>query len=336
MRILLIAGRASSDSMEAHVLKTLAIMGHQTLHFNIRSPFPMPAKLDRPVKALMKVVFREPERIAERKLLKEIDDFKPDFILVLLGNSLSPKTVHKIRSRLDIPIVCWCQDALVNMQRQYLIGAEYDAIFLKDHYLVDIFRNMVGHENIHYLPEACNPSVHKPVEVSEIDRLKYECEITTFATLYYYRQSILLHLDDHKLKLWGNVPDWLVNRLKDFHTGQTVSGNEKCKAIAGSKIVLNTLHYAEIDGLNCRTFEVAACGGFQLMTHSTAVAEHFKIGEEIETFHSIGDLKEKVVYYLGNPEKRSTIAQAGQRRAYSEHTYEHRLTQLIQTIARLS
>ena len=50
----------------------------------------------------------------------------------MLGSNLSPKTVKKIKKTVKVPIVCWCQDQLSTLGRQYVIGADYDKVFLKD------------------------------------------------------------------------------------------------------------------------------------------------------------------------------------------------------------
>jgi spore maturation protein CgeB len=193
---------------------------------------------------------------------------------------------------------------------------------------------MVGHRAVFYLPEACNPDIHRSVMLSEAEEALYRSDICTFGTLYYYRQAILEHLCGYDLKVWGNVPDWLVNRIGSRHLGRGVYEEDKCKAVAGAKIVLNSLHYGEIQAINCRAFEVAGCGGFQLMSYTPAVAEHFEIGKEVEVFHSRKALIEKIDYYLARPEKRAEIAAAGQRRAYAEHTYRQRLATLIDIAGR--
>ena len=332
MRILLIGHPMSSDCMERHVFSTLDEMGHEVQHFQILDNVNLHHKIDRCIRAALRILLREPERLRERRLVEAVTGFRPDLILVLLGNALSPKTVARVRKTFKGPVACWCQDALTSIGRQYLIGAEYDFIFVKDHYILNFLRNMVGHPAAYYLPEACNPEVHKTVDLTESEHAEYRSDICTFATLYYYRQAILEPLRKYDLKVWGNVPDWLVNRLGDQHAGRVVYENDKCKAVAGAKIVLNTLHFAEINGLNCRAFEVAGCGGFQLISFSPAISEHFEIGKEIEVFHDHRELKEKIDYYLARPEARHRIAAASQSRAHKEHTYENRLSRLIDTI----
>lgn len=319
--------------MEKHVLLTLRAMGHQALHFNINDVLPVHPKINRYINAGLRIVSREPERLLETKLLKAVHEQQPDLILVLLGNTLSPKTIDLIRRVFKGKIVCWCQDQITTMGRQYLIGGRYDAIFSKDHYMVEFMREMVGHKAVFYLPEACNPEFHRLVMLSGDDVKLYQSEICTFGTLYYYRQAILEHLCGYDLKVWGNVPDWLIDRIGSKHLGVGVYEKEKCKAISGAKIVLNSLHFGEIQSINCRAFEVAGCAGFQLISFTTAVAEHFEIGKEVEVFRNLTELTDKIDYYLARPEKRLEIGMAGQRRAYAEHTYRQRLSKLIEISA---
>jgi spore maturation protein CgeB len=215
------------------------------------------------------------------------------------------------------------------MGRQYLIGSEYDKIFVKDHYLENVFRNYLGLD-VHYLPEAFNPVYHKIVELNEDDKQNFECDIFTYGNLYYYRQALLEPLLKYKLRVYGHRPAWLVDRIGDSFVDRAVYEEEKCKAVAGAKITLNSLHFGEIQGLNARTFEVAGCGGFQLSSYSPAVHEHFNVGKEIEVFKDRNELLEKVDYYLGHPEKALAIAAAGYKRARAEHTYEQRLNKIME------
>jgi spore maturation protein CgeB len=328
MRIFFIGQRIGSDLMEKHVVETLTVMGHNVMHFNIRDVIQITPNIDKVTHFLLKNITREPERLLEKKLLRALSKFQPDFVLVLLGSIVSPKTIQKIRKIYSGKIVCWCQDAITNLTRQYLIGSEYDKVFLKDHYLVEVFKNYTG-MNAYYLPEACNPTYHKSVELSDEEKRVYTSDICAYGNIYYYRQKILESLKKYDLKVWGNRPDWLIDRLNGQYQGGPVYEDDKCKAISGAKIVLNTLHFGEIRGLSCRVFEVAGCGGFQIVGHSPAIEEHFKIGEQVEVFRDRAELLEKVDYYLDNQEKAKSIAMAGQERAYTEHTYKHRLRELL-------
>lgn len=330
--VLLIAAPAGPDSMERHVLETFDLLGWRICHFDCRRLTGVSLKVDRALNAMLRLLIREPERLRESDLLRTIEAVEPDLILVLLGSQLSPKTVGAIRRRCPTPIVAWCQDHLVNLDRQYLIGAAYDHVFVKDHYMVAFLRDMAGLPSVHYLAEACNPKVHRTVALDRADRERYAADVMTYGTLYYYRQAVLSALEDFDLKIWGNQPDWLVDRLPGRYMGWGVFEEEKCKAVLASSIALNTFHYGEIHGLNARAFEIAGIGGFQLMSESKAAGEHFVVGKEIETYATRTELVEKVRHYLRVPDERAAIAAAGQRRAHGEHTYRHR----IETILKVS
>jgi spore maturation protein CgeB len=84
--------------------------------------------------------------------------------------------------------------------------------------------------------------------------------------------------------------------------------------------------------LNPRTFELAACGAFQLVDERELLSECFKVGEEIVTFSSVADLKDKIEYYRDRPEERRRIAARARERVLREHTYEKRLEQMLTLI----
>jgi len=333
LRVLLIGASRAPDSMEAHVFDTIASMGaiveyvSTTLRVEALGSLGN-SMLYRATHSLL----REPERLIERRLLNRAERFDPDLVLVIMGNQLSPKTVARLRQRVKSPIICWCQDHLGTLGRQYLLGAEYDAVFLKDRYMQDLFSNMVKGTPFIYLPEACNPRVHRPLELTPEDRTRYGCEVMVFGSLYYYRQAILQQLGEFELKRWGNAPGWMVNRLQKSHVGSDIVLDEKVKAVRAAQIALNPFHYAEVNSLNCRAFELAGCGAFQLISHKPVLSEHFTPGVDLDSFRSVDDLIDKIRHYLRHPEQAADMARMGQVRAHREHTYEVRLRQILRVV----
>ena len=83
------------------------------------------------------------------------------------------------------------------------------------------------------------------------------------------------------------------------------------------------------DFVNPRTFEIAACGGFQLVDERSELAELIEPGTEIATFNSIDDLCEKVDYYLKHESEAKLIASKGRARVLKEHTIQHRMHEML-------
>jgi spore maturation protein CgeB len=185
----------------------------------------------------------------------------------------------------------------------------------------------------HYLPECCNPRWHRRIPLTEEDRKRYGCDLTTAGNMYYYRALLLEQFRDYDFKIWGaSYPRWLTSTLTANYPGVFVAEGEKAKALNAAKIVLNTMHFGEIEGVNCRTFEVAGCGGFQICEWRPELPQFFEPDREIVTFASKKELKEKVDYYLHRPQERQEIADRGMARAHREHTYELRLRQMLSLI----
>jgi spore maturation protein CgeB len=329
-RVLVVGHHIFPDALEWHVVDSFRTLGCVTQFFESAMSFGLTPKFARPaVHKFTNVFMREPERLYERRMIRAVQDFEPDLILVILGNQLSPKTVQRLRSVTRARIACWCQDQMTTLGRQFLLGSEYDAVFVKDRYMQDLFSRMIKSTTFFYLPEACNPRVHRTVQLTAEERGIYGCDVMIAGTLYYFRQEILRHLTPFDLKAWGNRPDWLLDRLGVAHMGREVFTDDKARAANGARICLNTLHYGEVDGLNVRAFELAGCGGFQIISSVPVLADHFDVGREIVAFRSTGELVELIRHYLDRPEFAAEIALCGQRRAHGEHTYEHRLREIL-------
>lgn len=329
-RVFLLGYSAYPDSFEWHVADSLRQLGCTVHPFNRHGATSgPPGVIGKAIGKLINVVVREPERLQEHRLLKELREFEPSLIMVLLGSQVSPKTVELIRKITPAPIICWCQDQMTTLGRQYLLGAGYDAVFVKDRYMVDLFSRMIRSTKFQYLAEACNPRVHRPISLTSADHALYDCDLMLAGSIYYYRQEILQNLTEFDIKLWGFRPDWMVDRLAGRFQGRYVWGDDKVRATLGARICLNTLHFAEVDSLNCRAFEIAGCGGFQLVTSVAVLPEHFKVDEEVVVFRNIEELTEKIRHYLRYPESARAVAERGQLRAHREHTYEHRLREIF-------
>lgn len=330
LRVLVIGASFAPDSMESHVVDGLRSLGavaeYATTALRIDA---LGTAANAVLYKVTHALWREPERITERGLLNQAMHFAPDLILVLQGNHLSPKTVVELRRRLKVPIVCWCQDHLGVFGRQYLLGSEYDVLFLKDRYTQELFSRMIRTMPFVYLPEACNPRVHRPLQLTADDHRRFGCDVMIYGSIYYYRQAILQQLGAFDLKIWGSAAGWFVNRLRERRAGGEVFLDDKVRAVRAARIALNPLHYGEVNALNARTFELAGCGAFQLVTHKPVLSEHFTPGAEVEAFQSVDELVEKLRHYLDHPEQAAEIALNGQRRAHRDHTFAARMREIV-------
>lgn len=265
------------------------------------------------------------------RLLEAVQSFQPDLVLACHGN-LAPEIVQRIKDAPVAKVAVWFPDHLANLGRQYMLASPFDAWFFKDRYMVETFREKLG-LNAHYLPEACNPLWHRRVQPTNAERLKYGCDLCTASNMYYYRARMLEIFKDYDLKVWGkSYPSWLRSPLRDRYPGTYVAELEKAKAFNAAKIVLNTMHFGETLSVNCRLFEAAGCGAFQITDDKPILHELFEPEHEIVTFRTRAELKEKVDYYLAHSQERQEIADRAYARAHREHTYELRLKKMFELL----
>ena len=160
--------------------------------------------------------------------------------------------------------------------------------------------------------------------------------MATFGNSYPFRailMSRLLDQRDIRTVVYG-APSWIVDPRLLAAYQKPVFSLEKSAAMRVTKIALNTNHFAELGGVNKRTFEVGGMGGFQL-TDGPRAADHYEPGVECVVFKGPDDLLDKVRYYLGKPAERAEIARRGLLRAWRDHTYQQRLNEAFDSIPEL-
>lgn len=273
--------------------------------------------------ALAKGMFRETVRTAEA--------VQPHLLLVTYG-IMPPEVVGDLKRACSGRVVCWFTDPMTNLHRCYLPASAFDAVFLKEPFLVHVLREKLG-LNAFYLPECCNPLWHKRVRLTDEDLGKYECDLAAQGSLHYYRARMLEIFEEYDLKIWGrNCPPWIASASRSHCTRHYIAEKDKAKALGATKIVVNTMQYSEIEGVNCTLFEAAGCGAFQIADWKPALPDLFEPEREIVTFQTRQELKEKVDYYLAHPQERQEIADRAHARAHREHTYEVRLRRMLEIL----
>jgi spore maturation protein CgeB len=127
--------------------------------------------------------------------------------------------------------------------------------------------------------------------------------------------------DSRKLPAWVQVipsADYYLELPQIYHA-------------AGAVLNLTSLQMPS--GLNQRCYDVPAAGGFLLTDRREALAEQFDPERELVTFDSLPEMLEKWEYFRRRPDQRQEIINRGRRRVLSEHTYQRRLSEMLERAA---
>jgi len=96
-----------------------------------------------------------------------------------------------------------------------------------------------------------------------------------------------------------------------------------------SAVNLNCTSRQMKGAVNQRVFDVPACGAFVLTDQRAQLFELFEPGREVVVYDRPEDIAGLAERYLHDTPARERVVQAARRRILAEHTYEHRLAQLL-------
>jgi len=269
-------------------------------------------------------------------VLESINE-KPVEILICLAQApLSPKVLTELRSRGIITVMWFVEDGRrFTSWKQLAPFFDYMFVIQKGEFpkLVE----SAGAGRAIYMPVACDPFVHQPLEVPANELERWGSEVSFVGAGYNNRQQMFASLAHRNFKIWGT--EWPTlppfDRLVQ-ERGRRIAPDEYVKIFNSTKINLNLHSSSERDGIepngdfvNPRVFELAACKAFQLVDNRTLLPELFSTTKELATFDSLKDLENKIDFFLANPAKREEFATAARERVLEEHTYEKRLEQML-------
>jgi spore maturation protein CgeB len=87
-----------------------------------------------------------------------------------------------------------------------------------------------------------------------------------------------------------------------------------------------------MEQVKARNFEIPLAGGFQLSGYAPGLERCLDIGREVAVYVTPEECAEQIRYYLENEGERRAIAEAGHARAAREHTFPHRLSEILSRI----
>jgi spore maturation protein CgeB len=275
------------------------------------------------------------ESYMNRQLVAAARRFDPHAILVLKGESIYPDTVEALRRR-GRPVVAWWVDDPLRFPRHVPTLRKYDQFFIFDKGRTAELASH-GIQHIGYLPCACDASTFRPMNLNNAEFPGLQCRVGLVATFYPGRGELLARLRDLEVGLWGTgweeAPE-LKLLPRGTWRGKRIRPVDAARVYNLAAICPNVHHpQTRIGGINTRTFEIPAAGGFELVDQVPGLDEHFELGRELVAFSSPEHFRELADYYLAHPVERRAIAERGRARVLREHTYEHRLQTLLAEIS---
>ena len=319
-----VVGPAAEDDFAANILAGLADLGVSAMSLGQ----PTPAIPGRRTRALAHTLSRDPRLgpLIERGIVRRAKDHNVDLVITVV--SLSPETVRALRGS-GVRVALWFPDHVANLGALWMFDAPYNGLFFKEPALVRRLNSMLELP-VHYLPEACNPWIHRRIESDEC-----RGKVAVVGNLHPIRARLLERLasDGIPLAIYGPAHHSSLHpSLRPFHSGRYVRGLEKSAVFYSAAAVLNNLHPAEMEGMNCRLFEATAAGGAVVTEHRAELENLFDVGAEVLAFGSYKELLDALHSLLSNNINGRKLGEAASRRSLANHSYTERLQILLDLV----
>lgn len=267
---------------------------------------------------------------AEKILLAQIEEFKPDLVLNQDVFHVDARLARQIKG-IGRPILIGQVGIVPSRGEDW---SAYDLMISQLLRVVQSFRNTgVRSEVVHLAFEPNILDVLPPAPERSID-------ISFVGAVSADHQQRVAQLEavarKYDLKLYGSGLHTLPasSPLHRCYQGE-VWGVEMYQALRSSRLTLNShIDMAGREAGNARLFEATGVGTFLLTDFKDNLHTLFDDGSEVAAWRSADDCLAMIDRYLRNEDERGTIAAAGQARTLSTHTFRQRIDDILGFIGR--
>ncbi|UZP68347.1 glycosyltransferase [Desulfovibrio mangrovi] len=278
-------------------------------------------------------------QVVSQAVLAKVETFEPDLVFCLAQAPLNRQALKRLRKDGVATAMWFVEDfRLFTYWRSFAPFYDYFAVIQYEPFISEL--RDIGVDNALYLPMAALPSMHRKLELSPMEQRKYGSDVSFLGAGYPNRRIAFRQLTHLDFKIWGT--EWDGEPLLERHVqmkGARISSEDCVKIYNATKINLNlhsSVNARELvsggDFVNPRTFELAACGAFQLVDRRSLMSDLFD-SDELVTFGSMEEMLDKIQTYLGDEAERQAIAEKAQARVLRDHTYANRMRTLTEFIA---
>ncbi|MDH4078505.1 MAG: glycosyltransferase [Nitrospira sp.] len=263
----------------------------------------------------------------------------PDLVLAIAQAPLSLAVLQHLQKKKFLTAM-WFVENFRHLTYWQQLAAGYEYWFvIQQTECIDALKR-AGATEVHYLPMAADPVVHRPITLTADEQQEYGADVSFVGAGYANRRRLLPQWlsKEWSFKLWGNEWDGAADLSSVLQRNGARIDTDTCMKVFNATAINLNLHSssgmgldAHPDFVNPRTFELAACGAFQLVDERTLLSDLFS-SEEMVCFRSPDEVPSLIQTWLKDSAGRRAYAEAAQRRVLREHTYRHRMQDLLAAV----
>ncbi len=268
-----------------------------------------------------------------------VDALEPDLVLALAQAPLNAAALEAIGKRGVLRALWFVEDYRV-MTYWRELARHYDHVFtIQTESCLDAMAQVTD-ARLAYLPCGFDPRVHRPLVLDAGERAELGSDVSFVGAGYRNRRLAFRRFLDLDFKIWGS--DW--GGAEDLarvvqRGGARIDTEESVRIFNASAVNLN-LHSSTYhegvdprgDFVNPRTFELAGAAAFQIVDRRELLPPLFAAEREMAVVESVAAMREQAAHYLAHEDERLALAGRARQRALAEHTYLHRMQDLLAAV----
>ncbi|MEE3000828.1 MAG: glycosyltransferase [Pseudomonadota bacterium] len=194
----------------------------------------------------------------------------------------------------------------------------------------------LGVRNVFFVNNSCEPTLHRPVKITEQERLQFGSPISFIGSFEEPRAISILHLakSGFNVRVWGNGwSDWVGRHPNLRIENRPAYNDEFAKVISASSINLCFLREANRDLQTCRSVEIPACSGFMVHQRNSEIVEIYREEKEAIYFSSNDELVHVCSLWIDQDQQRTSIGEASRRRTMElDLTHKANIERIINSL----
>jgi spore maturation protein CgeB len=271
--------------------------------------------------------------------ITHLSEEPPDLVLAIAQAPLTLAVLEHLRKKKFLTAM-WFVENYRHLTYWQQLAAGYDYWFVIQQAECQEAFKRAGARYVGYLPMAADPAVHRPLVLADAEQAEYGADLSFVGAGYPNRRALLPRWlsKDWSFKLWGNEWEGAPDLAPVLQRSGARIDTETCMKVFNASAINLNLHSCggdaldpQADFVNPRTFELAACGAFQL-TDERALLPDLFTDEEVVRFRRIEDVPALIRMWLNDSSGRRAIAENARQRVLRQHTYGHRMKELLAAI----
>lgn len=292
-------------------------------------------------------------QLTPENYLEELANFEPELLFIesawrgkddLWGSKVGHRSTEVINivawcKQRNIPTIFWNKEDPIHFETFLNTAKLFDFVFTTDIDCIHRYKAALGHDNVFFLPFACQPKSSNPIE--KYDRKDAFC----FAGAYYVKypdrtkdlESFVDALPSYKpLEIYDrnfgkDDPNYMFPDKYKPHIVGTLPFSEIDKAYKGYKYAINLNSIKQSQTMFARrVYELLACNTITVSNFSRGVRALF--GDLVQVSDNGSEIVRRLETLASDELLEGKYRLAGLRKVLSEHTYSARFNYIMNKV----